>query len=106
MVLLAMFSLGATSCAAPAVMPTDSIEMGRRVGKAPDLSPKTEKGSKNEGGSDEEDELEDPMWEGMDEVEKCMDITLGDEVRAWDPSYMGKKRVLSKRKVSMRCDQI
>jgi hypothetical protein len=80
--------------------------MGKGVGKAPDLSPKTEKGSKTEGGSDDEDELEDPMLEGMDEVEKCLDITLGDEVRAWDPSYMGKKRVLSKRKVGMRCDQI
>ena len=102
--LFAALSLAATSCVAPAVMPTNSVEEGKGAGKDPGQSQKGDKGSKAEEGSD--DEIEDPLQEGMDEVEKCLDITMGDEKRAWNPSYIGEKKVMSKKKVAKRCTEI
>jgi len=107
--LLAMLLMGPTSCATSGVRPDDSEEdlLGEAVEQAGKQSSSKEGGLKGKVDQEEEDlDLEDESQDGLDEVEKCLNIVIGDEERAWDPNYMdghGKKKRMSKKKVSKRC---
>jgi hypothetical protein len=112
MLLLAMVSMVVPSCAASGVRPTDSEgELhGEGVGQVAKKS--SSKGESLKGKMDpldEDSDIEDEFLDGMDDVDKCLDITLGDVKRAWDPTYMGgkgKAKPMSKKKAAKRCVSI
>jgi len=110
---LAVLSMASASCATVGVRSTDSTGADesyvRESDKTRNQAPSNEEGSKGKVDVEEEPELEEGFQEGMDEIEKCLDITVGDEGRAYDKAFFGKtssKRVLKMKQVAKRCVSI
>lgn len=110
--LLAVLSMTCASCATVGVRPTDAMGadiLQKEKIEQVEKKPPSKGEGQGEGDSEEDPEIEDEFQEGMDEVEKCLDITLGDERRALDKAFFGKpsnKKIMKMSQVAKRCVSI